>query len=35
MVAPVLDRAGDLAAFLDEEENKPAIDALRLARSTG
>lgn len=34
-VAPMLDRTGDFAAFLDEEENKPAIDALRLARSTG
>ena len=34
-VAPVLDRTADFAAFLAEEEEKPAIDALRLARSTG
>jgi putative transposase len=34
-VAPLLDRAGDFAAFLGEGENRPAIDALHLARSTG
>jgi putative transposase len=34
-VAPVLDRVGDFAAFLDEDADQPAIDALRLARNTG
>ncbi len=34
-VAPVLDRVGDFAAFLDEDADQPAIDALRLVRSTG
>jgi putative transposase len=34
-VAPVLDRVGDFAAFLDEEADQSAITALRLARSTG
>jgi len=34
-VAPVLDRVGDFATFLDENADQPAIEALRLARSTG
>jgi putative transposase len=34
-VAPILDRVGDFAAFLDEAADQPAIDALRLAKSTG
>jgi hypothetical protein len=34
-VAPVLDRVGAFATFLDEDADRPAIEALRLARSTG
>ncbi len=34
-VAPILDRVGDFATFLDEDADRPAIDALRLAKSTG
>ena len=34
-VAPVLDRVGDFATFLAEDADQPAIDALRLAKSTG
>jgi len=34
-VAPVLDRVDDFAAFLDEDADQSAIDALRLAKSTG
>jgi putative transposase len=34
-VAPILDRAHDFAAFLGEDADQPAIDALRLAKSTG
>ncbi len=34
-MAPILDRVGDFATFLDEGADQPAIDALRLARSTG
>src|ERR1700678_1082037 len=34
-VAPVLDRVDDFAAFLDEDADQAAIDALRLAKSTG
>ncbi len=34
-VAPILDRAPDCAAFLCEDADQPAIDALRLAKSTG
>jgi len=33
-VAPVPERAGDFIAFLDEDEDSPAIAALRLAKST-
>ena len=34
-VAPVLERTDGFAAFLAEDEDGPAIDALRLAKSTG
>ncbi len=34
-VAPILERTGDFAAFLDEDADQPAIEALRLAKSTG
>ncbi len=34
-VAPVLGRVGDFATFLAEDADRPAIDALRLANSTG
>ena len=34
-VTPVLERADDFAAFLNEDEDAPAIEALRLAKSTG
>jgi len=34
-VAPVLERTGDFAAYLDEEEDAARIAALRRARSTG
>jgi putative transposase len=34
-VAPVLDRVRDFATFLAEDADQPAIDALRLAKSTG
>ena len=35
LVELTLNHTGDFAAFLDEQENKPVIDALRLVRSTG
>jgi putative transposase len=34
-VAPVLERTGDFATYLDEEEDAARIAALRRARSTG
>ena len=34
-VAALLERVGDFATFLAEDADQPAIDALRLAKSTG